>query len=80
MLIFLKINYNYLTNSINFSSSKSIDPIILANSYPSLLNKIDVGIPLNPNFFAKVIGESKYIFKFLIFRSLKNFEDFSKLS
>ena len=27
-------------------------------------NKIDVGIPRNPNFFANVIGVSKYGFKF----------------
>ena len=44
---------------MNFSSSKSIDPIILANSNPSLLIRIEVGIPLNPSFFANVDGESK---------------------
>ena len=37
---------------------KSIDPIILANSLPCLLNKIVVGTPLKANFFAKVTGAS----------------------
>ena len=57
-----------------------MEPIILANSLPCLLNKMVVGTPLKENFFAKVIGESKYNFKFLIFNSEKNFEDFSMLS
>ena len=51
---FFKSELNLLNNLINFSSSKSIDPIILANSNPFLSNKIVVGMPLNPNFFAKV--------------------------
>ena len=57
-----------------------MDPIILANSSPSLLNKIDVGIPLKLKFFAKVVGGSKYISKFFISNSSKNFKAFSKLS
>ena len=52
-----------------FSSSKSIEPNILANSNPSLLIKIDVGIPLRLNFLAKVTGGSKYNSKFFIFKN-----------
>ena len=33
-------------------------------------------MPLKPNFLAKVIGESKYSFKFCIFKSSKNIEAF----
>ena len=33
-----------------------------------------VGTPLNPNFFAKVIGESKYILRLSIPKSSKNLE------
>ena len=36
-----------------------MDPIIRANSFPSLLNIIVVGTPLKENFFANVIGVSK---------------------
>ena len=42
-----------------FISSKSIEPITLANSWPSLLIKIDVGTPLKEKIFANVVGESK---------------------
>ena len=38
---------------------KSIEPIILANSLPSLFNKIEVGTPRNESFFASVFGASK---------------------
>ena len=38
---------------------------------PFLSNNIVVGIPLNPNFLANVIGISKYNSKFLIPKSLK---------
>ena len=49
------VGFAYFFNHlINFSSSKSIDPIILANSLPFLSNKIEVGIPRKDNFFAKV--------------------------
>ena len=67
-------------HSTKFFSLKSIDPTILANSYPSLFIKIVVGTPLSPNFFAKVIGESKYILRLSIPKSSKNLEAFSKLS
>ena len=48
-----------LTSNEKFLSSKSIEPIILANSWPSLLIIIDVGTPLKENFFANVVGGSK---------------------
>ena len=44
---------------MKFLSSKSIEPIILANSWPSLLIKIDVGTPLRENVLANVVGGSK---------------------
>ena len=57
-----------------------MDPITLANSFPSLLNKIVVGTPLKAKTLDKVIGLSKYILRFSIFKSLKNSLDFFKLS
>ena len=50
-----------MIQSINFLLSKSIEPIILANSCPFLLIRIDVGTPRKENFLARVIGESKYV-------------------
>ena len=61
-------------------SSKSIEPITLANSLPSLLIKIVVGTPLRENVFANVVGGSKYGWKFLILRSRKNLLTLSKFS
>ena len=69
---FFKNYLKPLTHSINSLFSKFIDPIILANSNPSLLIKTVVGIPLSPSFLAKVVGGSKYKSKLLIFKSLKN--------
>ena len=54
--------------------------MILANSNPFLFNKIEVGIPLNPNFLDIVIGEPKNKSKLFISKSLKNSEAFFKSS
>ena len=43
---------------------------------PSLLKIIDVGIPLNLNFLAKVTGASKNGIKFFISKSSKKFNVF----
>ena len=45
-----------------------------------LLNRIEVGIPLNPKVLARVFGGSKYDFKFFIFKSLKKNNTFPLLS
>ena len=57
---FFKNQLYFLIQSMKFLSSKSIEPITLANSWPSLLIKIDVGTPLRENVFANVVGGSKY--------------------
>ena len=57
---FFKNQLYFLIQSMKFLSSKSIEPITLANSWPSLLIKIDVGTPLRENVFANVDGGSKY--------------------
>ena len=57
---FFKNQLYFFIQLIKFSSSKSIEPIILANSCPSLLIRIDVGTPLKKNIFANVVGGSKY--------------------
>ena len=57
---FFKNQLYFFIQLIKFSSSKSIEPIILANSCPSLLIRIDVGTPLKENIFANVVGGSKY--------------------
>ena len=56
---FFKNQLYFLIQSTKFLSSKSIEPIILANSLPSLFIRIEVGTPLNENFFANVVGGSK---------------------
>ena len=56
---FFKNQLYFLIQLTKFLSSKSIEPIILANSWPFLFIRIDVGTPLNENVFAKVLGESK---------------------
>ena len=53
--------------------------MILANSNPFLFNKIEVGIPLNPNFLDIVIGEPKNKSKLFISKSLKILKLFSNL-
>ena len=57
---FFKNQLYFFSQLIKFSSPKSIEPIILANSCPSLLIRIDVGTPLKENIFANVVGGSKY--------------------
>ena len=56
---FFKNQLYFLIQSMKILSSKSIEPITLANSWPSLLIKIDVGTPLRENVFANVVGGSK---------------------
>ena len=56
---FFKNQLYFFIQLTKFLSSKSIEPIILANSCPSLLIMIDVGTPLKENFFANVVGGSK---------------------
>ena len=47
---------------MNSSSLKSIEPMMRANSLPSLLNKIVVGTPLNENFLPMLyLHQSKYL-------------------
>ena len=67
-------------HSINSKLSKSIEPIILENSLPSLLKSIEVGTPLKESVLAKVIGASKYGSKCSIFNSWKKSLIFFKLS
>ena len=56
---FFKNQLYFFIQLIKFLSSKSIEPIILANSCPSLLIRIVVGTPLKVNIFANVVGGSK---------------------
>ena len=56
---FFKNQLYFFIQLTKFLSSKLIEPIILANSWPSLSIKIDVGIPLKENIFANVVGGSK---------------------
>ena len=56
---FFKNQLYFFIQLINLLSPKSIEPITLANSWPSLFIKIDVGIPLKENIFASVVGGSK---------------------
>ena len=56
---FFKNQLYFFIQLINFLSSKSIEPITLANSWPSLLIRIVVGTPLKENIFANVVGGSK---------------------
>ena len=56
---FFKNQLYFFIQLTKFISSKSIEPIILANSWPSLLIKIVVGTPLKVNIFANVVGGSK---------------------
>ena len=56
---FFKNQLYFFIQLIKFLSSKSIEPITLANSWPFLLIRIDVGTPLRENIFANVVGGSK---------------------
>ena len=56
---FFKNQLYFFIQLIKFLSSKLIEPITLANSWPSLLIKIVVGTPLKENIFANVVGGSK---------------------
>ena len=56
---FFKNQLYFFIQLIKFLSSKSIEPITLANSLPSLLIRIVVGTPLKVNIFANVVGGSK---------------------
>ena len=56
---FFKNQLYFFIQLIKFLSSKLIEPITLANSWPSLLIRIEVGTPLKENIFANVVGGSK---------------------
>ena len=56
---FFKNQLYFFIHLIKFLSSKSIEPITLANSWPALLIRIVVGTPLKENIFANVVGGSK---------------------
>ena len=56
---FFKNQLYFFIQLIKFLSSNSIEPITLANSWPSLLIRIVVGTPLKENIFANVVGGSK---------------------
>ena len=56
---FFKNQLYFFIQLIKFLSSKSTEPITLANSWPSLLIRIVVGTPLKENIFANVVGGSK---------------------
>ena len=56
---FFKNQLYFFIQLIKSLSSKSIEPITLANSWPFLLIRIVVGTPLKENIFANVVGGSK---------------------
>ena len=56
---FFKNQLYFFIQLIKFLSSKSIEPITLANSWPFLFIRIVVGTPLKENIFANVVGGSK---------------------